>query len=95
MSIPTYPTTPTEEMKLNQRMRSSKELFLFFFFFNRRALNIYLLAPLVKNGKESPHNPEDLGLTAGLGRSPEEGNGNPLQYSCLENAMDRGAWQAI
>ena len=30
----------------------------------------------------------------GLGRSPEEGNGNPLQYSCLENSMDRGAWQA-
>ena len=32
---------------------------------------------------------------AGLGRNPEEGNGNPLQYSCLENPMDRGAWQAI
>ena len=32
--------------------------------------------------------------TPGLGRSPTEGNGNPLQYSCLENPMDRGAWQA-
>jgi len=34
-------------------------------------------------------------LISGLGKSPEEGNGNPLQYSCLENPMDRGAWQAI
>ena len=35
-----------------------------------------------------------MGLTPGLGRSPGEGNGNPLQYSCLENPMDRGAWWA-
>ena len=34
----------------------------------------------------------DLGLIPGLGRSPGEGNGNPLQYSCLENPMDGGAW---
>ena len=34
-----------------------------------------------------------MGLTCGLGRSPEEGNGNPRQYSCLENPMDRGAWR--
>ena len=34
----------------------------------------------------------DLGLIPGWGRSPGEGNGNPLQYSCLENPMDRGAW---
>ena len=36
----------------------------------------------------------DQGLIPGLGRSPGEGNGNPLQYSCLENPMDRGAWPA-
>ena len=36
----------------------------------------------------------DLGSIPGLGRSPGEGNGNPLQYSCLENPMDRGAWWA-
>ena len=36
----------------------------------------------------------DLGLIPGLGRYPGEGNGNPLQYSCLENSMDRGAWWA-
>ena len=35
-----------------------------------------------------------MGLIPELGRSPGEGNGNPLQYSCLENPMDRGAWQA-
>ena len=34
-------------------------------------------------------------MLAGLGRSPGGGHGNPLQYSCLENPMDRGAWQAI
>ena len=34
----------------------------------------------------------DLGSIPGLGRSPEEGNGNPLQYSCLKNPMDRGVW---
>ena len=37
----------------------------------------------------------DPGLIPGLGRSPAGGNGNPLQYSCLENSMDRGGWQAI
>ena len=36
----------------------------------------------------------DLGLIPGLGRSSGEGHGNPLQYSCLENPMDRGDWQA-
>ena len=45
-------------------------------------------------GEESACNTGDLGLTPGLGRSPGEGNGNPLQYSCLENPVDRGAWQA-
>ena len=44
--------------------------------------------------KASAYNARDLGLIPGLGRSPGEGNGNPLQYSCLENPMNRGAWQA-
>ena len=42
--------------------------------------------------KVSASNTGDLGLIPGLGRSPGEGNGNPLQYSCLENPMDGGAW---
>ena len=45
-------------------------------------------------GKESTHNAGDLGLTPGLGKSPGERNGYPLQYSGLENSMDRGAWWA-
>ena len=44
--------------------------------------------------KVSASNVEDPGSIPGLGRSPGEGNGNPLQYSCLENPMDGGAWQA-
>ena len=45
-------------------------------------------------GKESACNVGDPGLIPGSGRSPGEGNGNSLQYSCLENPMDRGAWRA-
>ena len=44
------------------------------------------------DGKASVYNTEDPGSIPGLGRSPGEGNGNPLQYSCLENLMDREAW---
>ena len=44
------------------------------------------------DGKGSVYNVRDLGSIPGLGRFPGEGNGNPLQYSCLENPMDRGAW---
>ena len=46
------------------------------------------------DGKESACSAGDLGSIPGLGRSPLEGNGNPLQYSCLENSMDGGAWWA-
>ena len=46
------------------------------------------------DGKASAYNAEDPGLIPGSGRSPGEGNGNPLQYSCLEDSMDREAWQA-
>ena len=56
--------------------------FLFFFF------------PGGSNGKASAYKVGDLGSIPGLGRSSGEGNGNPLQYSYLENPMDRGAWQA-
>ena len=50
--------------------------------------------PGVSDGKESVCNARDLGLMSGLGRSPGEGNSNPPHYSCLDNSMDRGAWQA-
>ena len=51
--------------------------------------------PCSSVGKESICNAGDLGSIPGLERSPGEGNGNPLQYSFLENPMDRGAWRAI
>ena len=50
--------------------------------------------PGSSDSKESAYNAGNLGSIPGLGRSPGEGNGNPLQYSCLENPMDRGAWWA-
>ena len=48
--------------------------------------------PCSSLGKESACSAGDLGSIPGLGRSPGEGNGNPLQYFCLGNPMDRGAW---
>ena len=50
--------------------------------------------PGSSDGKASACNAGDLCSIPGSGRSPGEGNGNPLQYSCLENTMDRGAWWA-
>ena len=47
------------------------------------------------NGKESACSAGDVGSIPGLGRSPGEGNDDPLQFSFLENAMDRGAWQSM
>ena len=47
----------------------------------------------VSDGKESAHNAGDPGSIPGLGRFPGGGHGNPLQYSCSENSMNRGAWQ--
>ena len=55
------------------------------------SLRTSLLAQMVKN---LPPDARDLGSIPGLGRSPGGGYGNPLQYPCLENSMDRGAWQA-
>ena len=48
--------------------------------------------PCSSVGKESAYSAGDLGLIPGSGRSPGEGNGNPLRYACLENPMGRGAW---
>ena len=55
--------------------------------------NIYI--PGGSDGKEPTCNAEDLALIPGLGRSSGERNDNPLQYSCLENSTDSGAWQDI
>ena len=50
---------------------------------------------MVKNLPANAGDARGAGSIPGLGRSPGEGNGNPLQFSCLENSMDRGAWWAI
>ena len=55
---------------------------------------MYNLLSSGSDGKESACKVEDLGLIPGLGKSPGERNGNPLQYFCLENPMDREAWWA-
>ena len=64
-----------------------------FFFINLSM--IIKVFPGDSDGEESTCNAGDLGSLPGLGRSPGGGHGNPLQYSCLENPMDRGAWWAI
>jgi len=52
------------------------------------------VALVVRNPPTKAGDSSDVGSIAGSGRSPGKGNGNPLQYSCLGNPMDRGAWQA-
>ena len=52
------------------------------------------MALVIKNMPTNAEDVRDRGLILGSGRSPEGGHGNPLQYSCLEDPMDRGAWQA-
>ena len=64
-------------------------------FFKKIETNSAQGFPCGSDGKESTCNVEDLGLIPGLERSREERNGNPLQYSCLENSMDKGAWWAV
>ena len=59
--------------------------------FHKRAFQVVLV---VKNLPARAGDVRDMGLIPGSGRSPREGNGNPLQYSCLEDPTDREAWQA-
>ena len=59
--------------------------------FHFHCIIIQDLIPGASDGKVSVYNAGDLGLIPGSGRFPEEGNGNPLQYSCLENPLDKGA----
>ena len=56
---------------------------------------VFLGFPSGSDGKESAYKAGNLGLNPGLGRHPGEGNDYPLQYSCLGNSKDRGAWRAI
>ena len=67
-------------------LASFSPLLLFFL------LELSMDFPGGSDGKASVYNEGDLGLIPGSGRCAREGNGNPLQYYCLENPMDRGAW---
>ena len=87
---------------LFNRRQSPLRVVYFCFFINylkcnKFGRNIWLNIgfPGGSDGKESACNAGDLSLIPESGRSPPEGNGYPLPYSCLENSMDRGAWQAI
>ena len=86
-------------------MREKPEVFFFFLiilllkkleqlFLKKELLFLLKSFPGGSDDKESACNVRDLGLIPGLGRFPGEGNGYPLQCSCLENSMDRGAWWA-
>ena len=80
---------PTNHLILCHHLLLPPSLFPSFgVFSNESALRIFLGG---SDGKVSPWNLEDLGSIPGSGRSPGEGNGNPLQYSCLESSMDWGA----
>ena len=58
-------------------------------------IQVSQVALVIKNPPANAGDIRDAGSIPGLGRSPGGGHGNPLQYSCLENPMDRGAWQAL
>ena len=71
-----------------------RSTWVFHFFLSDFLQFLFLKKLGSSDSKESACSAGDQGPISGLGRSSEEENGNPLQYSCLENSMDRGAWQA-
>ena len=72
-----------------QILQETSKLFILFFFFLTSKV-----VPVVKDPPANTGDIRNMGSTPGLGRSPGEGHGNSLQHSCLENPIDRGAWQA-
>ena len=80
--------------KVSDPMGSEPHLYFYLFILYFLKPFTYLGFPGGSNDKESACSAGDLGSISGSARSPGEGNGNPLQYSCLENPMDRGAWWA-
>ena len=94
--------TSSGKFYLKQKWHSNRDQVLFPYNWHQRRhglryawLDNHSGFPGDSDGKESSCNAGDLGLIPGLGRSPGEGNGTPLQYSGLENSMDRGVWKAI
>ena len=71
---------------------------ILYYFLLYNTVNQLYVSPGGATGQNPPANAgdiRDVGLIPGLGRFPGGGNGNPLQYSCLGNSMDRGAWRAL
>ena len=80
-------------MKIFVKFVMMKLMGLYALHLPNNCLSFYMGFPGGSDGKESACS-VDLGSVSGLGRSPRKGNDNLLQYSCLENSMDRGAWRA-
>ena len=101
--------TPFEWSSLNTNLHMSSPHFSFFslpfwllhsVYWSLKLPSWLMFSPFkwasqVAQGQSLPANPGDAGSLPGSGRSPAEGNGNPLQYSCLGNFMDGGAWRAM
>ena len=97
---------PLQKVPLSLSLPTLQSSFLHFFWYICILTHVYFYIntqtctytwgfPTGTDSKESACNAGDLGSILGSGRSPREGNGNLLQYFCLENPMDRGAWWAI
>ena len=76
------------------KFKNSEDLKVSLLVYNRVPKVASQVVLVVKNTSANAKDTRDAGSIPGSGRSPGEGNGNPLQYSCLENPMDRGAWWA-
>ena len=84
-------STPRKRERIKRQLSSSSDLVSEVIWHHFYFTQGYPGGSVVKN---LPANVGDTGLIPGSGRSPGEGNGNPFWYSCLENPMDRGVWQA-
>ena len=78
--------------KFLRLIRSHFYIFVFLIYFNWRIITLVSITSLIAQRVKCLHTMRDPDSNPGSGRSPGEGNGNPLQYSCLENPMGRGAW---
>ena len=76
----------------DERIKKTRYIYIYTYIYVYTLTYAHRGFPAGSDGKESASNAGDLGSTPGLGRFPEEGNDYPLQYSCLENSMDREAW---
>ena len=92
-SLPLAPLYASgKEFQIHLQWISGSNINFFFFLKSNLHMGTSLVAQIVKN---LPANAGDLGLIPGLGRYPGGGQDNPLQYSCMGNPMDRGAWRVI